>query len=365
MSTTRQLLFVLLFIAAFGGCRETPVLPELRLAEGQQSELRAAGVSLYAPTEFQEYLAALTKAQTLYEQEQQRWTWLRDFEPATIAFQTTLLQGAKLSRHLGEIKKTEAAEIATRHLKITTRLTLLRNLSETLKDRRLAYSHLVQAELKLTQVERQAANDHGPEALRILAEVERDVAPVIDSVQLLLGRYAERKRIAAWRQQVDLALAVSRQRGEDLLVVSKAERRLTHYRRGQIVRNYEAGMSFNFLSDKLYSGDQAMPEGVYLVSGKIPGSKFFRALRINYPNQDDHRRYDAARQRGQIPKNRGIGNLIEIHGGGRNGMTDGCVALDDLDIGQLYEQIKVETPVIILGTTNYDNLIAKTLKQLQ
>lgn len=123
-------------------------------------------------------------------------------------------------------------------------------------------------------------------------------------------------------------------------------------------------MGFNFLSDKLYSGDKATPEGSYQVCRKIPGSKYFQALLINYPNNEDRQRFLAARRKGQIPKGAGIGSLIEIHGGGRNGMTNGCVALDDRDMAALFKQISVNTPVIIVGTTDYDNVIAMALNDL-
>jgi hypothetical protein len=45
-------------------------------------------------------------------------------------------------------------------------------------------------------------------------------------------------------------------------------------------------------------------------------------------------------------------------------MTNGCVALDNRDMATLFSQISVNTPVIIVGTTDYDNLIAAALNDL-
>jgi len=57
--------------------------------------------------------------------------------------------------------------------------------------------------------------------------------------------------------------------------------------------------------------------------------------------------------------------LIEIHGGGSDGLTDGCVALDNRDMERLYAQIAIGTPVLIVGTTDYDNLVSSALRQFE
>ena len=140
---------------------------------------------------------------------------------------------------------------------------------------------------------------------------------------------------------------------------------MTWYRGGREVRSYDAGLGFRFLSAKLYSGDQATPEGSYRVVRKLPYSKYFRALLIDYPNGADRRRFNRARQQGQVPKGGAIGGQIEIHGGGREGMTEGCVALDNSELAELYEQIEIDTPVLIIGTTDHDNPIAAALARLR
>jgi hypothetical protein len=50
---------------------------------------------------------------------------------------------------------------------------------------------------------------------------------------------------------------------------------------------------------------------------------------INYPNDEDRRQFAQAKRRGAISRRAGIGGLIEIHGGGKDGQTYGCVSLDD------------------------------------
>ena len=112
-------------------------------------------------------------------------------------------------------------------------------------------------------------------------------------------------------------------------------------------------MGPNWIGTKKYRGDKATPEGKYHVTKKKSRrqTKYYKALLINYPNDDDKVRYDANIKNGSIPK-RGIGDLIEIHGDGGRGInwTDGCVALTNSDMDRLYELVSTGTPVTIVGS---------------
>jgi lipoprotein-anchoring transpeptidase ErfK/SrfK len=74
-------------------------------------------------------------------------------------------------------------------------------------------------------------------------------------------------------------------------------------------------------------------------------------MMLDYPNAEDRREFDAAKRAGRISRNARIGHLIEIHGnGGRDeDWTQGCVALSDRDIDDLYARVSVGTPVTIVG----------------
>ena len=335
------------------------------MAQRQLENLRAAGASVYAPQEFQTYIDEISAARLLYDQELIRFPMLRDYSRAAAAFQSGLLKGAYLARRLEDMKKEESAEISSRRDLLANRLTLLRNLSMSLPDRRLAQARLMTADMMIGQVLPHLEQGQNDDALKYLARAEQLTKEAITQVNDVAGRFADEKQIKAWRRMADRAIDESRNKGTDLLVVSKTERQLTHYKRGKVVRRYDAGLGMKFLNDKLYSGDKATPEGSYRVIRKVPDSKYFRALLIDYPNEDDRRRFTEARRLGQVPAKAGIGSLIEIHGGSRNSLTDGCVALDNRDMERLYEEIEPGTPVIIVGTTLYDNIIAKTLAALQ
>lgn len=335
------------------------------MALRQKEELLGAGASVYAPQEYKRYLDEIASGKEILRQEQSRFSWWRDYTPVATIFRSILAQGEELETHISRAREAEKQEINTRQQMIEKQLKLLRELSGTLKDRRLAVKRLMHTEVLLSEARRFATEDKGGEALRSLTEATTNIKAVSAAMRPVLARFADRETIAQWRRLVDEALAKSRRSKGDLLIISKVERRLSHYRKGHLLKHYEAGMGFNFLTAKLYAGDNATPEGLYQVVRKVPNSKYYRALLINYPNAADRKRFKSAGLKGLIPKRAAIGGLIEIHGGGKQGMTNGCVALDNRDMVSLYEQIAVDTPVVIVGTTDYDNFISASLTHFQ
>ncbi|HKY32343.1 MAG TPA: L,D-transpeptidase, partial [Candidatus Polarisedimenticolia bacterium] len=137
------------------------------------------------------------------------------------------------------------------------------------------------------------------------------------------------------------------------IIIDKMRRTLTLVSNGARVRTYRAELGINGTQMKLMAGDRATPEGRYRITEKRgPGrTRWYKALMLNYPNEDDLRRFQHAKRRGQISKRAGPGNLIEIHGeGGRGGdWTDGCVALVNRDMDDLFDRVGVGTPVTIVG----------------
>ena len=147
------------------------------------------------------------------------------------------------------------------------------------------------------------------------------------------------------------------------ILIEKSKLRLTVFNRnGQIVKRYRAAIGAN-TGDKLREGDFRTPDGEFYVCVKNPQSKYVLALGLSYPNISDAKRgyrgglisksqYDkivyAIRKNQQPPWNTPLGGEIMIHGrrnGGRD--TEGCIALEDKDIRELYPQIPVGTRVLI------------------
>ena len=161
------------------------------------------------------------------------------------------------------------------------------------------------------------------------------------------------KDLSKWRRWVDETIEWSRKNNANAIVVDKFAHRLYVYHGGKLKKEFNAELGPYWIGAKQYRGDKATPEGKYHVTKKKSHreTKYYKALLINYPNEDDKARYEAGVRKGKIPR-RGIGNLIEIHGDGGKGMnwTDGCVALTNNEMDRLFEMCGPGTPVTIVGS---------------
>jgi murein L,D-transpeptidase YafK len=81
-------------------------------------------------------------------------------------------------------------------------------------------------------------------------------------------------------------------------------------------------------------------------------TKYYKALLLDYPNDEDKEKFKSEIARGSLPPSSKIGGLIEIHGNGGKGIdwTEGCVALSDNEMDVVFKISKVGTPVTIVGS---------------
>lgn len=134
------------------------------------------------------------------------------------------------------------------------------------------------------------------------------------------------------------------------VVIEKAARRLTLEHDGQVLARYAVALGSDPIGQKEKEGDGRTPEGVYSVDFKHPRSRYHLALRISYP---DARSREAAKRAGVSP-----GSDIMIHGI-RNGFgwlgalhrerdwTDGCIAVTNAEIREIWSRVPDGTPVEI------------------
>ncbi len=148
------------------------------------------------------------------------------------------------------------------------------------------------------------------------------------------------------------------------IVVIKSKRRLYVIDGDTIVRRYPIALGKNPRGDKTTKGDGKTPEGIYRVCIKNPKSRFYKSIGIDYPAQrhaerafvnglisaQEYKKIIMAReQKGVPPWNTKLGGAIFIHGGGAYAdWTDGCIALYNTDMDELYKIVKIGTPVYIL-----------------
>jgi murein L,D-transpeptidase YafK len=168
------------------------------------------------------------------------------------------------------------------------------------------------------------------------------------------GRFRDPALLRLWQGWVDEAVAESLRTGKPVVIVDKLGRRCLLVTGGKVVDRYEVEMGGNALADKLYEGDEATPEGLYKVTEKRDRGQtlFYRALMLDYPTEEDRREHAEARRQGLVPRGRGPGGLIEMHGMGGRGFdwTLGCVALANGDMDRLFAAVSVGTRIVIVGT---------------
>jgi hypothetical protein len=158
-------------------------------------------------------------------------------------------------------------------------------------------------------------------------------------------------KLKIWRRWVRETLDNSRNGGGVALIVDKLSHKLYLVKDGALVKSFNCDLGYNSARGKFMSGDGATPEGLYQITRVRPtGSKYYKALNINYPNELDKKRFAENKTKGIIPRRAAIGALIEIHGeGGRNkDWTDGCVALTNSDLDHLMRYVTPGTPVTIV-----------------
>jgi hypothetical protein len=181
-------------------------------------------------------------------------------------------------------------------------------------------------------------------------------------------RYTSEEHVAQWRRWEEQTRSWSRATGRPVILVFKEKNQLLLVRGSATLRSYAADMGANAIGTKQRRGDRATPEGRYrIVKKKDRGqSVYHRALLLDYPNQADRRRMAEAVRAGQVQPGLPLGNLIEIHGEGGRGRnwTDGCVALSNEDMDDLFRRVDTGTLVTIMGGDGRDGAFSGLLARL-
>ncbi len=141
-----------------------------------------------------------------------------------------------------------------------------------------------------------------------------------------------------------------------MVVVSKSRYKVDVYYKKHMIRSYIAVFGPRPLENKCMEGDRCTPEGWFKIKNKNPTSQYDKFMLLDYPNDSSMARFNDLKVNGKIPKTAKIGGSVGIHGiwkGGDDmielgvGWTDGCVALRNKDIEELFSFVGVGTKVNI------------------
>jgi L,D-peptidoglycan transpeptidase YkuD (ErfK/YbiS/YcfS/YnhG family) len=147
------------------------------------------------------------------------------------------------------------------------------------------------------------------------------------------------------------------------IFVYKEKRRLYVMQSNILVRDYPVGLGFHPNGDKEKEGDGRTPEGSFFICVKKPNSRFQKSLGLSYPDKKHAERaffagvikpiefrdiLVAFENKATPPWNTVLGGQIFIHAGGAHkDWTEGCIALYNSDMDELFQITSLGTPVSI------------------
>jgi murein L,D-transpeptidase YafK len=145
------------------------------------------------------------------------------------------------------------------------------------------------------------------------------------------------------------AFAQMRLHADEVLII-KHLRRLFLLQHGHVIKSYPIALGRHPIGAKDREGDGRTPEGFYVIDRRTRDSAYHLALHLSYPNEMDR---IIAREQHVNP-----GGAIYIHGmpdgfGDPDPVkffkdwTDGCIALSDPAIRQVWNAVPDGTPVVI------------------
>ncbi|HET7910162.1 MAG TPA: L,D-transpeptidase [Nitrospira sp.] len=353
---------------SLSACVETAPPEIVQAIESLDEDLRELRAAEVAPAEYAAFAHQWVTLQTRVQAEEDtiRWPWEpRDLEQALRRLQ---LEGAKTVARLAVQREAERRAAAQQLGDVEAHARVIASQVSAIDSRVILAEKPVETDLLLKQARAFYEQGRYQQSLNASDRASRHLAAQSTLLQRELGRYASPQRIAQWQRMARETIDWSKKHRASAIVISKAERSLTLYRGGQKVLSYPVRLGFNGIKEKRYQGDGATPEGRYRVAAKRGRgqTQYYRALLLDYPNQEDRRRFMSDRRKGKIPAFRDIGGQIEIHGVDNELMaqTLGCVMLENPQMAVLFERVESGTPVTIVGALLEQNAVARALVNL-
>ena len=140
----------------------------------------------------------------------------------------------------------------------------------------------------------------------------------------------------------------------DKIIIKKSTRMLYLSANKQIFAKYHISLGANPKGAKEREGDMKTPEGVYVLDWRQKSKLYNKSLHISYPNKKDRARAKKL--------NVSAGGMIMIHGTPSNwslspigdwlpmllDWTEGCIALSNDDMEEVWKQTRDGIPVYII-----------------
>ena len=177
------------------------------------------------------------------------------------------------------------------------------------------------------------------------------------------------------KKTTDFASALSSLEGQIRLIIWKSHYTLTLYKGDIPIKTYHAVFGKGYRDgDKQIMGDKRTPEGEFYICTMSDSKRFYKFMGLSYPGLKHAERglrssiitpdeyaliKKALAERQQPPWDTRLGGAVGIHGrtlddGGlpqalsRQNWTDGCIALNNSDVDEIYSAVSIGTPVTVL-----------------
>jgi hypothetical protein len=347
---------IAIFIAAMGFLIFYPVpkppVVNMDYARASLSQATRKNAETYSASLFKDAKSYYDSAMKYWHIENQKHIYSRNFEKVSMF---ALLSAKKA------LEASNDSEKNTSNLNATTRQKL-NDLKETAADINRRFSkypltteirnNISKGEMLISEAEIAWENSQYVQAEKKLLESEQLLVPSYEYADANLRSYF--RSYPKWRNWADTAISESRLSQDYSIIVDKYSRKVIVYLSGEIQSEYSAELGKNWVGDKRVRGDRATPEGMYKITKKFESdsTKYYKALLLNYPNDEDTAMFEAMIEKGSLSPSAKIGGMIEIHGNGGKGAdwTAGCIALTDREMDSLFKMVKVGTPVTIVGS---------------
>jgi hypothetical protein len=333
--------------------RTTPRWGQLNAAKLALDEARRTGAEAWSPEIIRRGEHTLRRGQFEHRRQELRFVLFRDFTEAELILRDAE-RGCLLAAREA-VEKRDRARLASQEA--ITRAAQSVNKGDAFAQAMHlgAYDRTLLSKSKIHLTEAKLLHREGAYSLASsrAQTAELQAERVSGRAAGAASRYSDAGLIRSWRNWIDQTISWSRRTRQPAIVVYKDKHLLALYVGGKPTHSYAAELGYNSVGNKTRSGDAATPEGRYFITAKkgLGASTYHKALLLNYPNEDDRRRFAAARRAGRLPRGTNPGGLIEIHGEGGRGKdwTKGCVALSNRDIDDLFDRVSTGTPVTIVG----------------
>lgn len=331
---------------------EKPPVGEIDKARTAVSEAESLHASIYAGIIFRNSKAYYDSAMSVWQKENNKLFFLRDFSEVTkfarLSEELAITASEKTRSALTNITELLSGQIKRLENEIELYNTYYSTVPLEEEQRRKLNRGTLLFKEGMLAFERQ--NYHA--ALDKVDSAEVLIISVTRYSRQTLEEYFEDYHL--WLQSYDRLIASSKRNNSTCIIVDKTGRICNVYKNGELSAAYEVELGPNWIGHKRYQGDMSTPEGLYEIVSKKSGSgtSYHKALLLNYPNEDDKKRFQTNKKNGIIDSNAMIGGMIEIHGHGGKGSdwTNGCVALSNRDMDSLYPLIPAGTKVLIIGS---------------